>query len=238
MNIKRIVSGATIAATFFFAAALSAVAVPINSLDTKGAFQFSNTGGTFGSGILSGDISFSTDRGAIPDFGQYTVRSQFATRTATSITSSVGSKTNQLDAASAAAAIDAAVAAFDRGVATSGTVMDLADGGAFSLSIDPITRSANGFQGDFEFAFEVLSQGDLDALAAAATALLDPLGLGFIPAGVTIDDLTGTGSFALTSSTDVEALAQIAPVPVPAGGLLLLTGLGAFAFGRRLRKTA
>ncbi len=237
MNIKRLIGGATLAASVVFGAALTATAVPISSLEAKGGFELSNTGGSFGFGTVSGEISFSVNRGAIPDFGQYTTSSEFAARSLTIITSSVGSKNRQLDAAEATEAVDSAIAAFDRGVATSGTVVDLADGGAFSLALTPGVRGANGFAGEFDLAFEVLSQADLDALATATTDLLDPLGLGFLAAGVSIDDLSGAGSFSLSASTDVEAISRIAPIPVPAGGLLLLTGLGAFAFARR-RKTA
>ncbi|MEJ6390193.1 VPLPA-CTERM sorting domain-containing protein [Gymnodinialimonas ulvae] len=237
MNIKRIASGAAIAASVFLGGAIAAVAVPVNTLETKGAFQLSNTGGAFGFGLISGEIAFSVDRGAIPDFGSYTTNSAFAARTATGITSSVGSKNRQLSAVEAIETVNAALATFDNGVASNGGVVDLAGGGAYSVRVTPSARGANGFEGGFEIAFEVMSQADLDALASATQTLLDPLGLGLLATGVGIDDLSGSGSFSLSSTTDVEAVSQIAPIPVPAGGLLLVTGLGAFAFTRR-RKTA
>ncbi|GGF78278.1 hypothetical protein GCM10011402_33660 [Paracoccus acridae] len=56
----------------------------------------------------------------------------------------------------------------------------------------------------------------------------------FVPGGVN-DDLPN-GGYLATLPVAAAELQTLAPIPLPAGGLLLVSGLGAFGIARRLRK--
>ncbi|MEP4198033.1 MAG: VPLPA-CTERM sorting domain-containing protein [Aliishimia sp.] len=166
-------------------------------------------------GTLSGTLSFSTGPGIIAS--DATSRS-FAAPTITF---------NEIDTAAFEALPNVLFLTNDRGAPTFDSVVS-----GFPNIIAPgVVESLNfAFTDETQTAFSSLDFPALLDLAAFTDTQLNLFATVYDASGNFVDDASESAQFAFTSLTP-------SPVPLPAGGVLLFTGLGALSWGRRRQST-
>jgi hypothetical protein len=130
-------------------------------------------------------------------------------------------------------------AAIDDLVAADGVfeVID-SNGSATRLDLNIIADTSEIFAAEFDFVFEIFGDNGPETVSGIIDEAFASLGL--IKEGQSLVSLSANevdGSFSLVSTTTAVGVDVVAPVPLPAGGLLLLTALGAVGVARR-RKAA